>query len=61
MGNVTALGAGDFSDSKTQNIIFINEEHKKFYSMMLEKSKNMDCYHEVLFYTLGINPDARKD
>lgn len=59
MGNVTALGAGDFSDSKTQNIIFISEEHKKFYSMMLEESKTMDCYHEALFYVLGINTDTR--
>lgn len=59
MDNVTALGAGGFSDTKTQNIIFISEEHKKFYSMMLEKSGNADCYHEALFYTLGINPDTR--
>ena len=60
MGNVTALRAEDFSIAKTQNIIFISEEHKQFYSMMLEKINFSDCYHEALFYTLGINPDTRK-
>lgn len=26
---------------------------------MLERTGNIDCYHEALFYTLGINPDTR--
>lgn len=55
----TALGAFLMRDSKTQSIIFINEEHKEFFDCMLQKSMYTDCYHKALFYTLGINPDTR--
>ncbi len=49
MENVTALGAGDFSEAKTQNIIFISEDHKQFYSMMLEQVIYREYNHEVFY------------
>lgn len=40
-------------------IRFIDREHKAFFMRMMEQSKSQDCYHQALFYVLGMNPDTR--
>ena len=38
---------------------FISLEHKRFCNECLSHSKGKDCYHQALFYTLGVCPDTR--
>lgn len=38
---------------------FISPEHRHFCEECLAHSKSKDCYHQALFYTLGICPDTR--
>lgn len=38
---------------------FISNEHKQFCHECLSESKTQDCYHQALFYTLGVCPDIR--
>lgn len=40
-------------------IRFMDKEHKAFFARMMAKSQKQDCYHQALFYTLGLNPDTR--
>lgn len=42
------------------NMIFYNNEHKKFYYECLTKSQYQDSYHKALFYALGIDGDCRQ-
>lgn len=38
---------------------FISQEHKSFCNECLMQSRSQDCYHQALFYTLGVCPDTR--
>lgn len=38
---------------------FISQEHKDFCNECLRQSKRQDCYHQALFYTLGVCFDTR--
>ncbi len=61
MRTSTAIGANNNkSDLEIQNIIFISEEHKKFYQSSLNKCKYKDTYHKSLCYCLGISEDTRE-
>lgn len=40
-------------------IIFKDNEHKDFYTKMLEKAPHNDVYYRSLLYTLGICPETR--
>lgn len=42
------------------SIRFSSEEHLKFYETCMAKSRVKDAYHQALFYTMGISPDARR-
>lgn len=39
---------------------YISQEHKKFCNECLQHSKRQDCYHQALFYTLGVCSDTRR-
>lgn len=44
------------------NINFLNEEHRHFYTEMLEKTEQVgDVYHEALFYALGLTAETRRN
>ena len=47
--------------NEKDNIVFINEEHEKFYYEKLEEVRYQDVYHMALCYCLGINNDTRKN
>lgn len=47
--------------SKEENIIFISENHKKFYYEKLEEVREQDVYHKALVYCLGISNDTRRN
>ena len=57
--NNTALSAEVQSTNNT-HMVFVNEEHKKFYYEKLAQAGCQDCYHMALFYILGISKDTRK-
>lgn len=41
---------------------FVDKEHEQFHNEMQEKYiKNWDCYHQSLFYVLGIDSDTRRN
>lgn len=40
-------------------MLFYNNEHKKFYHVIISKCLVKDIYHQLLFYTLGIDNDCR--
>lgn len=42
-------------------MLFESKEHHQFYLECMEKSTKNDTYHRALFYTLGINPDTRRN
>ena len=42
------------------HIHFSDQAHREFYEKCLARSKSRDCYHQALFYTMGISPDARR-
>ena len=42
-------------------MLFESKEHREFYIECLEQSTKYDTYHIALFYTLGINPDTRRN
>lgn len=44
--NTTAIGA-------RENVIYISEEHRKFYQEALERCRVKDVYHKALCYCLG--------
>lgn len=41
-------------------IIFINEEHKSFFTKNLPKCRDFDVYHMALIYCLGIDRSVRE-
>lgn len=41
------------------NIQFADKAHSAFYEKCLARSRSRDAYHQALFYTMGISPDAR--
>lgn len=47
--------------SETQEIIFANKEHEKFYYEKLKEVRYTDVYHKALIYCLGINDDTRRN
>ena len=42
-------------------MLFESKEHHQFYLKCMEQSTKNDTYHRALFYTLGINPDTRRN
>lgn len=42
------------------SIRFKDNAHKEFFMENIKKCHCPDCYHEALFYTLGISADCRK-
>lgn len=42
-----------------KNIVFISEEHRKFYYEKLQLVRYQDVYHRALVYCLGISNDTR--
>lgn len=42
------------------SILFKNAKHEEFYLKSLIKSRGKDVYSKALFYTLGLNDDAKK-
>ena len=56
------LANGDIEGSADSApvIIFADKEHEQFYYEQLEKSRNKDCWHKALFYTLGLTEDCRR-
>lgn len=42
------------------HLVFVNEEHEKFYHEKLEQARSQDCYHKALIYILGICEDTRR-
>lgn len=42
-------------------INFRNTTHKEFFDLCLERACNNDCYHQALFYTLGLTDDCIKN
>ena len=47
--------------SSTQEIIFANKEHEKFYYEKLKEVRYTDVYHKALIYCLGMNDDTRRN
>ena len=47
------------STAERAKIVFISEEHKKFYFEKLEQVRYKDVYHMSLCYCLGMNADTR--
>ena len=47
--------------SEAENIIFISDEHEKFYYEKLKEVRYLDVYHKALCYCLGINNDTRRN
>lgn len=41
-------------------MIFKNDEHKCFFTDMLQKTDPASCYHQAFFYTAGLNGDTRR-
>ncbi|XBX10755.1 DUF6075 family protein (plasmid) [Enterocloster clostridioformis] len=41
-------------------MIFINDEHERFFKNNIEKGYENDPYRQVLFYCLGIDPSTRE-
>ena len=41
------------------HMVFVNEEHEKFYYETLKQVRYQDCYHKALIYILGISKDTR--
>lgn len=48
-------------EKKREVIIFLNEEHQKFYYEKLKEVRYQDEYHKALCYCLGINGDTRRN
>lgn len=44
----TALRAGAQRADNT-HMVFVNEEHKRFYYEKLEQARYQDCYHKACF------------
>lgn len=44
-----------------EDIIFIEEEHKRFFLEKLHQIREQDVYHIALCYCLGISADTRKN
>jgi len=44
---------------EVKNIRFKSKDHEQFYYAMLEKSGNMDSYHQAFFYVMGIAEGTR--
>lgn len=44
---------------KNEDIVFISDDHKKFYEESLQKCRYDDEYHKALCYCLGISADTR--
>ena len=42
------------------NLHFSSDAHKHFFFEQLNKSGSADCYHQALFYVLGLNADTRQ-
>lgn len=45
--------------SKNEDIVFVSDNHKKFYEESLQKCRYDDEYHKALCYCLGISADTR--
>lgn len=43
----------------TNHMIFIDEEHERFFYEKLPQARYPDCYHQALIYALGISRDTR--
>ena len=61
MARSTAVGATIIEGNSTQEIMFINEQHKAFYEKSLRKCRYQDVYHKALCYCLGICEDTRRN
>ena len=47
--------------AKTENIVFMSEEHEKFYYTKLKELRYQDVYHKALIYCLGISDNTRRN
>jgi len=56
--NNTAVRAEALSANET-HMVFVNEEHERFYREKLAQVRCQDAYHMALIYILGISEDTR--
>ncbi|MDE6433418.1 MAG: hypothetical protein K2L07_04245 [Lachnospiraceae bacterium] len=57
--NNTALRAEAQSANNT-HMVFADKEHERFYYEKLAQARSQDCFHQALFYVLGILRDTRE-
>ena len=50
-----------FYDEDESTLLFISEEHRRFYEEKLAMCRYQDVYHKALVYTLGICNDTRRN
>lgn len=51
--------AATVQHNKGIHMVFVNDEHEKFYYEKLKQARYQDCYHKSLIYILGISEDTR--
>ena len=51
---------GNMENQKNGELMFISEEHEKFYYEKMKEVREQDGYHKALIYCLGICYDTRR-